>query len=73
MWVFGFSQGPETTADSPLSIRAVKMALGKALKPPSDRDRTRCDTHATACNRSEDYREGQGAFEERRSPEFVGR
>lgn len=63
----------EIAANAPLSIRAVKVAIGEALKPPADRDRARCDALAAACNRSEDYREGQRAFAERRSPEFRGR
>ena len=60
-------------ANAPLSIRAVKVAIGEAVKPPSDRDRDRCDALAAACNQSEDYREGQRAFAERRSPSFRGR
>ncbi len=63
----------EIAANAPLSIRAVKVAIGEALKPPADRDRARCDALAAACNRSEDYREGQRAFAERRPPEFRGR
>ena len=63
----------EIAANAPLSIRAIKVAIGEALKPPSDRDRARCEALAAACNRSEDYREGQRAFAERRSPEFRGR
>ena len=63
----------EVAANAPLSIRAIKVAIGEALKPPADRDRARCEALAAACNRSEDYREGQRAFAERRSPEFRGR
>ena len=63
----------EIAANAPLSIRAIKVAIGEALKSPADRDRARCDALAAACNASEDYREGQRAFAERRSPEFRGR
>ena len=63
----------EIAANAPLSIRAIKVAIGEALKPPTDRDRARCDALAAACNESEDYREGQRAFAERRAPEFRGR
>ncbi len=63
----------EIAANAPLSIRAIKVAIGEALKPPAERDRARCDALAAACNESEDYREGQRAFAERRAPEFRGR
>ena len=63
----------EIAANAPLSIRAIKVAIGEAVKPPADRDRARCDALATACHRSEDYREGQRAFAERRAPVFRGR
>ena len=63
----------EIAANAPLSIRAIKVAIGEALKPPADRDRARCEALAAACNQSEDYREGQRAFAERRPPEFRGR
>ena len=63
----------EIAANAPLAIRAIKVAIGEALKPPADRDRARCEALAAACNQSEDYREGQRAFAERRSPEFRGR
>ena len=60
-------------ANAPLSVRAIKVAIGEALKPPADRDRDRCKALAAACDRSEDYREGQRAFAERRAPDFRGR
>ena len=63
----------EIAANAPLAIRAIKVAIGEALRPPADRDRIRCEALAAACNQSEDYREGQRAFAERRSPEFRGR
>ena len=63
----------EIAANAPLTVRAIKAAIGEALKPPADRDRDLCDALAAACNRSEDYREGQRAFAERRAPAFRGR
>ena len=62
----------EIAANAPLSIRAIKVAIGEALEPPADRDRARCDALAAACHQSEDYREGQRAFLERRAPKFRG-
>ena len=63
----------EIAANAPLSVRAIKVAIGESLKPPANRDHARCDALAAACNRSEDYLEGQRAFAERRPPEFHGR
>ena len=63
----------EITANAPLSVRAIKVAIGEALKPPADRDHARCDALAATCNESEDYGEGQRAFAERRVPVFRGR
>ena len=62
----------EIAANAPLSIRAIKVAIGEALEPPGDRDRARCDALAAICNQSEDYQEGRGAFLERRAPKFRG-
>ena len=45
----------------------------EAFKPPAVCDRRRCNALAAACKRSEESREGQRAFAERRSPEFRGR
>ena len=63
----------EIAGNAPLSVRAIKAAIGEALKPPVDQDRVRCEALAAACNGSEDYREGQRAFAERRAPHFRGR
>ena len=63
----------EIAGNAPLAIRAIKVAIGEALRSPPERDRARCDALAAACNASEDYLEGQRAFAERRAPEFRGR
>jgi len=63
----------EIAPNAPPPLRALKVAIGDSLQSPEDRDHARCDDLAAACKRSEDYREGQRAFAERRSPEFRGR
>ena len=63
----------EIAENAPLAIRAIKVAIGEAVKPPAERDRARCDALAAACNASEDYLEGQRAFAQRRRPDFRGR
>ena len=58
--------------NAPLTIRAVKTAVGENLKPPSDRDLALCDAQVAACFASQDYIEGRTAFMEKRKPQFTG-
>jgi enoyl-CoA hydratase len=61
------------TANAPLTIAAVKAALRELRRAPDRRDLDRVAGLVEACFRSEDYREGQRAFAEKRPPRFTGR
>jgi enoyl-CoA hydratase len=59
-------------ANAPLTVRACKVAIREAMRAPADRDRALVDQLVEQCFRSEDYREGQAAFAEKREPRFRG-
>jgi enoyl-CoA hydratase/carnithine racemase len=61
------------TANAPLTVTALKAALRESQRSPERRDLERVAALVEACNRSEDYREGQRAFLEKRPPRFTGR
>jgi len=58
--------------NAPLSVKAAKMIIGEAIKPPSVRDTVLCQEVVDACHDSADYQEGQRAFAEKRKPIFTG-
>jgi enoyl-CoA hydratase len=60
-------------ANAPLTVAAAKAAIREAGRSSDHRDVTRVEAMVEACFRSEDYREGQRAFAEKRPPTFTGR
>jgi enoyl-CoA hydratase/carnithine racemase len=59
--------------NAPLTIAAVKRALIEYLKDPAQRDLALCHKMVDECFASEDYKEGQAAFMEKRKSAFRGR
>jgi enoyl-CoA hydratase/carnithine racemase len=63
----------ETIADNaPLTVAACKVAITQTRLAPERRDMGHLAEMVEACFRSEDYREGQRAFAEKRPPRFSG-
>jgi enoyl-CoA hydratase/carnithine racemase len=60
-------------ANAPLSVKAAKLIVREAYKESGERDQPLCQALVDACHSSEDYREGQKAFAEKRKPDFRGR
>ena len=58
--------------NAPLTLKAIKRALVETAKAHGDRDRKGVDDLVAACFRSADYKEGQAAFKEKRTPDFRG-
>lgn len=58
--------------NAPLTVRCAKLVVGEALKDAGERDVAATERAVEACFRSQDYREGQSAFLEKRKPRFTG-
>ena len=58
--------------NAPLTIASVKRALIECGKDPARRDLALCQQMVDACYDSQDYKEGQSAFMEKRKPQFKG-
>ena len=69
--VMSLAQG--IAQNAPLTVAASKAAIREAGRSPDRRDMGRVEAMIEACFRSDDYREGQRAFAERRPPAFTGR
>lgn len=58
--------------NAPLTLASVKASIIECLKDPAKRDLDRLQQMVDACYKSEDYKEGQTAFMEKRRPVFKG-
>jgi enoyl-CoA hydratase/carnithine racemase len=59
-------------ANAPLTVRCAKLVVGEALKDVAERDVAAAERAVAACFASNDYKEGQAAFMEKRKPRFTG-
>ena len=59
--------------NAPLTVAAIKMTVGEALKDPGARDLDKVAAAVKNCFASRDYVEGRTAFLEKRKPAFTGK
>jgi enoyl-CoA hydratase len=59
--------------NAPLTLASIKLSVGEAMKPETERDLDKAQAAVDACFASQDYIEGRTAFMEKRKPVFKGR
>jgi enoyl-CoA hydratase/carnithine racemase len=55
-----------------MTLASVKRVLIEYGRDPGERDLALCQQMVDACYESQDYKEGQAAFMEKRKPQFKG-
>jgi enoyl-CoA hydratase/carnithine racemase len=60
-------------SNAPLTLKAIKRGIVELMKSEKDRNILAVDRSVSECFESDDYREGQAAFREKREPSFQGR
>ena len=58
--------------NAPLTVKCAKLVVGEVLKDADKRDVAATERAVEACFKSQDYKEGQAAFMEKRKPRFIG-
>jgi enoyl-CoA hydratase len=58
--------------NAPLTVRCAKLVVGEVVKDADKRDVAATERAVAACFASQDYKEGQAAFMEKRKPKFIG-
>lgn len=62
----------DVALNAPLTLKAAKLSIRHLLGDPAARDTAEIERATQACFDSNDYKEGQQAFREKRPPRFTG-